>query len=122
MKTFKFRVIAPKKTDWVEVEGTCDVDAVQSYHSERVSAYYDENSIRVTTYNEDGSRGESQSFAKFEMEDGSFLISRICTTGIHRKGGIYRKNWKPTTLADAAKVLGVEEEDLLGPWEMEEDY
>ncbi len=119
MALFKFRVLRPKLTDWVEEEGTCIEDAIQNYHYDRVSQTWADNSVGLMVRNEDGSVKEKQWFAVFEDEGGTEFTSRICVTGMWRKGGI---PGRIRTLGDVAKELGVELSSLEIEWLYEEDY
>jgi hypothetical protein len=116
MATFKVRVTKPRETDWIELEGETIGKAVQEYHFQNVHQNYaDIPSVGVSVDK------EKQWFTLFETESGEELLSRICTSGIYRAGGV-RPSKPPMTLADVAKILGVEESKLTGEWPGEEDY
>jgi hypothetical protein len=117
MKVWKFRVVAPEKdkTDWVEWEAEQDWVAIQAWHFA--------NTVGVSIRRK-GSK-ETETFAKFELEDGTRLVSRIFTSGIYRRGGVqppatgYSDSYK---LSQLAKVLSVSI-DTLAPdnWVGEEE-
>jgi len=117
MATFKVRVTQPKETDWVEVEGEDLVAAIQQYHFDQIGFNY--RHIPTVTLWVEGK--ERQHFTEFETEDGQKLISRICQTGIWRKGGVHAPG-RPRSLADVERIFGVEEGHLQGEWIGEEEY
>lgn len=113
----KFRAIRPRLTDWIEIEGDTLEAAIQEYHSQNTYIYHGSNVLSVGI----NVSLEKQWFAVFETVDGLELISRICTTGIFRKGGV-KPRGAPQTLADVARVLKVKLEDLEDKWYGEEEY
>ena len=117
MTPFRFRVLRPRLSEWIEREGSSVEDAIQSYHDAHVSFGWVDNSASRLVKNLDGTVKEKQCFALFELEDGSELISRICLTGIWRKGGTQRR-----TIADVAKELGVSIASLENRNWQDEDY
>jgi hypothetical protein len=116
MPLFRFRVLKPKPTEWIEQEGETDVDAIQAWHMRWPVDYC----ATLIHYEPGGQQGEREHFLRIEMESGERLISRKCSSGIYRGGGVKRPGWRPKTLADIAKELDVEVSALEGPWEGEE--
>lgn len=116
--THRFRVLRPRLTDWLEEEGTSIEDAVQTYHLARCSRTWADNSVGVLLHKEDD-KVEQQWFAVFEDENGEELISRICVSGMWRRGGV-----GGNTLADVARKLDCElvEFEAAGEWLGEEAF
>jgi len=112
---YKFRIIKPKMTDWIEQEGTSFADAIQQYHFDNVGMF-------DITYAPEGK--EEQCFALFESAStGEKLLSRICRSRIRRKGGVESKASKQRKdISYVASQLEVPVEDLTGEWEGEESY
>ncbi len=101
-RTFRFRVVRPRPTQWVEQDGVSVKDAIQEWHlsNTRVSASY-----FATT---DSGGKEKRHYALFELEDGSELLSLICENGIFRSGEAYKRR-TPETVAGE---LGVSVDEL----------
>ena len=118
--TYRFRVVRPKPTDWIEVEDTSIEDAIQNYHYKRASRSWADNSVGLMVYRADGTVKEKQWFAVFETADGEEVLSRICVNGIWRRGGLGQKtvadvarelDWDPAAFAGGASWLGEEDYD-----------
>jgi len=112
---FKFRYKRPTLTEWFECEAESFTDAIQTHHHDNQRSY----DVSITVENGDGGR-EVQSFAVIEDEKGEEWISRVCNTGLFRKGGV--KPYPVRDLAYVAEKLGVVIDRLQGPWEGEETY
>lgn len=113
MNIFKFRYIKPIQSEWIEEKGSSVEDAIQNHHIK------DNNDklfgVRIMVKN--AGIIEHQSFALVECETGEKLISRICSTGIFRKGGVKDNN----DLSFVASKLDVSLDSLMPPWS-EETY
>ena len=117
---FRFRVLRPIATAWIEAEAASIEDAIQDYHALRCAQTWADNSVGIFLRNQDGTPKEQQWFAVFEDETGTELISRICCTGLWRSGGVRRRG-PERTMADVARELGVEPGALSeGEWPFEE--
>lgn len=110
---YKFRYLKPDDiaTEWIEAEGTSEIDAIQENH---LRCNY--GAVVKLSPNEGTVR-----FAIVETESGERLISRVFWCGIGRKGGVV-PNPDPFTYEAAAKKLGVPVEKLTDPtgWDGEE--
>jgi hypothetical protein len=117
MMNQKFRVIKPLQSDWLEAKAESFAEAIQQWHYDNVSLF----DISIRTVSENGG-SEVQSFALFESDTGEQLISRICSMGITRQGGVKRREPKLDIL-DVAKALDVNVAVLLeATWDNEEQY
>jgi len=110
--TYKFRFINPEATEWVEGEGSNEIDAIQEYQLRfRIG-------IRVKL-----DVGHFVYFARVEVPSGEQMISRVFWHGLERRGGVrLRQDPYPWGYAEAAVMLGVEESELRSEdgWEQDE--
>lgn len=118
MSTFKVRVLKPKETNWFKIEGSNIAEAIQDYHLQEMNYHYSSRISWVTLYE---INGEHHHFTRFETEDGQTIISRICESGIWRKGGVDMTDC-PRTLEDIAQLLEVDLSLVEGPWIGEESW
>lgn len=112
MALFKFRVVKPNLSDWIEFEGESFGTAIQEYHFQNSAIGC---SIKVPLAN---GGHERQTFATFESEDGEQLISRVCYKGIYRAGGV--KSFRD--LHWVANQLQTSIDSLQGSWDKDQDY
>jgi len=112
---FKFRYVKPDLSEWLEYEGTSEVDAIQSHQLQWRTGYRVKLDVGHFVY-----------FALVEGASGEKFISRVFKHGLERRGGVrYRQDQYPWGYEEAAEALGVEESELRSEdgWEQDEkDY
>lgn len=116
---YKFKVIKPKQSDWIVAEAETFAEAIQQWHYDHVGKF--DTWIREKEI--DGKIQERQHFALFESDSGEQLISRICASGIYRKGGVVPHGNIGDPLAYVARQLDVSRDSFDdGEWKGEEQY
>lgn len=113
----KFKYLKPKETDWIESNCSSPIEAIQNHHYDNYECGYD---VIIMVDCDSSGKKEKQGFALVKTEDGQEYISRICSSGLWRKGGVKPPHVKG--LEYVAEILGVEIDRLKGPWESEEQY
>lgn len=116
---YKFKVIKPKQSNWLEQEAGSFASAIQQWHYDNVGQF--DTWIREKEI--DGKIQERQYFALFESDNGEQLVSRICTSGIYRKGGVVPSGNITITWEFIARKLGLPVEFFVDrKWDGEEQY
>lgn len=117
---YVFRAVRPHISPYFEIEAGTLIEAIQNWHMKSQGTY--DVKIEVT---ECGHR-ESQYFLLVETDLGEQYVSRVCQTGIYRRGGVKIRKIRKKPAHDltwVAIILEVPVEILTqGTWEGEEQY
>lgn len=113
------RIVAPKTSEWRDIEAVSVADAVQKTQEYFGSRY------GVSYVPDKKERGATVEFCLIEVEGHGEFVSRLFRSSILRKGGVVPRHYRDVTLEDVATVLGWKRppEDLLSShcWEGEQE-